>query len=139
MTIVALVFLKTVGSALHILMDIVSHFIMATLTHPWPCGKEKKPALNNLVRHMKIEARFRRALDEVLREGVFSHLTVVSHSQGSVIALDVLWYNWTADLLKKRQVQNLFLITMGSPFTHLYQYYFPLRYPPLFSSGRVIQ
>ena len=132
MTIVALVFLQTVGSALHILMDIVSHFIMARLPIPWPYGKEKKPILDNLVRQMKIEARFRRALEEVLREGDVSHLTVVSHSQGSVIALDVLWYNWTADLLKKRKVQNLFLITMGSPFTHLYQYYFPVRYPALF-------
>ena len=81
---------------------------------------------------MKIEVRFRRALDEVLREGGVWHLTVVSHGQSSVIALDVLWYNWTADLLKRRQVQNLFLITMGSPFTHLYQYYFPVRYPPHF-------
>ena len=132
MTIVAFLFLQTVGSALHILMDIISHFIMARLPIPWPWGEEKKPNLNNLVRQMKIEARFRRALEEVLREGEVSHLTVISHSQGSVIALDVLWYNWTADLLKKRNVQNLFLVTMGSPFTHLYQYYFPVRYPPLF-------
>jgi hypothetical protein len=25
---------------------------------------------------------------------------------------------------------------MGSPFTHLYQYYFPHRYPPLFRDGQ---
>ena len=42
MTIVALVFLQTVGSALHILMDIVSHFIMARLPIPWPMGRRKE-------------------------------------------------------------------------------------------------
>jgi len=134
-TLVGLLLLGSVGSALHILMDIVSHFIMARLPIPWPWGKEKKPILDNLVRQMKIEARFRRALDEVLGEGDVSHLTVVSHSQGSVIALDVLWYDWAADLIKKSNVRNLFLVTMGSPFTHLYQHYFPARYPALFLNG----
>src|ERR1044071_5613755 len=135
MALVGLVLLGSVGSALHILMDIISHFIMARLPIPWPWGKEKKPKLENLVRQMKIEARFRRVLEEVLSEGDVSHLTVVSHSQGSVIALDVLWYDWAADLIGKTKVKNLFLVTMGSPFTHLYQHYFPARYPALFLNG----
>jgi hypothetical protein len=135
MTLVGLLLLSSVGSALHILMDIISHFIMARLPIPWPWGNEKKPQLKDLVRQMKIEARFRRVLEEMLSEGAVSHLTVVSHSQGSVIALDVLWYDWAADLIEKTKVKNLFLVTMGSPFTHLYQHYFPARYPALFLNG----
>jgi hypothetical protein len=131
-TIVGLLLLNAVGSGLHILMDIVSHFIMARLPIPWPRGKQRKPKLNDLVRQMKIEARFRRVLEEVLARGNVSHLTVIAHSQGTVIALDVLWHDWAADLLQKKQVRNLLFITMGSPFTHLYQRYFPDRYPVLF-------
>ena len=46
-----------------------------------------------------------------------------------MIAIDVLWFEWAANLLKGIEVD---LVTMGSPFTHLYQYYFPNRYPELF-------
>jgi len=58
----------------------------------------------------------------------------VAHSQGTVIALDVLWLLWANNLLQDREV---YLVTMGSPFTHLYQHYFPDRYPPLFADGRL--
>lgn len=59
-------------------------------------------------------------------------LTVISHSQGTVISVDVLndpelsWLNSTFS-----EVQ---LVTMGSPVTHLYQHYFPHQYPPLHDS-----
>ena len=46
-----------------------------------------------------------------------------------MIAIDVLWLEWARRRLAGVQVD---LVTMGSPFTHLYQYYFPNRYPPLF-------
>jgi hypothetical protein len=56
-------------------------------------------------------------------------LTIISHSQGSMIAIEVLndeelaWVNH-----KFRQVN---FITMGSPFHHIYQQYFRHFYPPL--------
>ncbi len=56
-------------------------------------------------------------------------LTIVSHSQGSLIAIEVLndeELGWIND--KFRRVN---LITMGSPFHHIYQKYFSHFYPPL--------
>ncbi len=56
-------------------------------------------------------------------------LTIVSHSQGSLIAIEVLndeELGWIGD--KFRRVN---LITMGSPFHHIYQKYFSHFYPPL--------
>ena len=132
----SLLWLSPLRSGLHILMDIVSHFIMTKLPVPWPFGPERVFGLNDLVRQMKIEARFRRVLEEITKDGNASHLTVVSHSQGAALAVDVLWYNWTASLLRKKKVVHLYLITMGCPFTHLYQKYFPDRYPALFKSGK---
>jgi len=56
-------------------------------------------------------------------------LTIVSHSQGSMIAIEVLnddelaWVN--------RKFKQVNFITMGSPFHHIYQEYFQHFYPPL--------
>jgi len=56
-------------------------------------------------------------------------LTILSHSQGSMIAIEVFndeelsWVN-----TKFKQVN---FITMGSPFHHIYQQYFQHLYPPL--------
>lgn len=49
-----------------------------------------------------------------------------------MIAIDVLWLEWAANRLRGIDVD---LVTMGSPFTHLYQHYFPDRYPPLFDGS----
>jgi hypothetical protein len=86
----------------------------------------------------KIEARFERVLLEVLKMGNVDRLTVISHSQGSVIAVDVLWYDWTHRVLKEeaRHLPQVSLVTMGSPLSHLYQHYFPERYPPFFTNGK---
>ena len=77
-----------------------------------------------------IHRRFKRILD-YYRENLPGNptLTIVSHSQGSMIAIEVLnddelsWVNQ-----KFKQVN---LITMGSPFHHIYQEYFQHFYPPL--------
>jgi hypothetical protein len=56
-------------------------------------------------------------------------LTIVSHSQGTMIAIETLndpslaWLNTTFSSVR--------LVTMGSPFSHLYQHYFAHIYPPL--------
>lgn len=56
-------------------------------------------------------------------------LTVISHSQGTMIAVEVLndpelsWLN--------SSFAEVRLVTMGSPLTHLYQHYFRNVYPPL--------
>ena len=56
-------------------------------------------------------------------------LTIISHSQGTMIGIEVLndpelsWLNTTFSSVR--------LVTMGSPMRHLYQHYFLHLYPPL--------
>lgn len=56
-------------------------------------------------------------------------LTLISHSQGTMIAIEVLNDPELAWL--SRHFSEVRLVTMGSPFSHLYQHYFPNLYPPL--------
>ncbi len=56
-------------------------------------------------------------------------LTIVSHSQGTMIAIEVLndeELDWVTG-----KFSRVNLITMGSPFHHIYQQYFAHFYPPL--------
>lgn len=57
-------------------------------------------------------------------------LVIVAHSQGTVIALDVI----AAKGAKWRLMLNtpdarLDLVTMGSPYTHVYNHFFPVSFP----------
>jgi hypothetical protein len=64
-----------------------------------------------------------------------AELIVLSHSQGTIVAADVLAEAATAEALKpfKRRAW----MTFGSPLTHLYNHYFPGEYPRLdFQSAR---
>ena len=77
------------------------------------------------------------------RSGHVTRLTVVAHSQGTIIALHTLYLEWTRERLKASGVRldglpKLQLVTLGSPFTHLYQHYFPRRYPPLFDDPHAV-
>jgi hypothetical protein len=58
-------------------------------------------------------------------------LIVVSHSQGTMVAIEVL-NSPDMDCLEK--FSRVSLVTMGSPFTNLYQHYFSKFYPHLSSS-----
>lgn len=131
--IVSALFQKGLRNALHILMDVVSHFSRDGMPVPWPSTPPEETLDPNVFTiQQKLEARFRSVLDEVLQLGDVKRLTVVAHSQGTMIAIDVLWLEWAFNRLKGIDVD---LVTMGCPFTHLYQYYFPHRYPPLFDGN----
>ncbi len=56
-------------------------------------------------------------------------LIIVSHSQGTIIAIEVL-NDPELDWLKNR-FSKVSLVTLGSPLTNLYQHYFAHFYPPL--------
>lgn len=77
-----------------------------------------------------IHRRIKRIL-EYYRESMPGNpvLTIVSHSQGSMIAIEVLNDDELAWVSKKFKQVNF--ITMGSPFHHIYQEYFQHFYPPL--------
>lgn len=77
-----------------------------------------------------IHARIKNALTHFRdHAGGRPALTLISHSQGTMIAIEVLndpelaWLN--------QRFSSVRLVTMGSPFTHLYQHYFSHQYPPL--------
>jgi len=129
---VGLFFRKGLGSWLHIMADITNHFYRPRLPSPWPWKRIEHTNPEVYARQQRTAARFRRVLEEVLRLGNVTHVTIVAHSQGTMTAIDALRLEWAATLLAGKE---LYLITMGSPFTNLYQYYFPHRYPPLFTIG----
>lgn len=76
----------------------------------------------------EIRPRFALVLEHLIQTEQITKLVVVAHSQGSVIALDEL-----ADpnnvKLEQWGKNNITFVTVGSPISHLYQHYFPGRYP----------
>jgi hypothetical protein len=129
------------GAGLHIAMDVINHFYERRFGFPWPVGPLKTMDISSFPVQMRIEARFRRVLQEVLwRLGPYeiTDLTVVAHSQGTMVAINTLWLAWTHRLLKRlpgHPPVTVRLATMGSPFTYLYHHYYPARYPKLFDAN----
>jgi hypothetical protein len=131
-TVFGFLFRKGLGSWLHIMADITDHFYRPVPPCPWPWKPAEDPRPEVFTRQWRSRTRFQRVLEEMVGLGNVSHVTIVAHSQGTITALDMLSLDWAARLLAGKEVN---LITMGSPFTHLYQHYFPHRYPPLFVDG----
>lgn len=111
----AAVFSSGLRTALHAACDVVAHF----------AGPESEFPLRK-----RISRRFLETI-RFLREGPGAepqNLLIIAHSQGTVISLDAL-----ANDLWKQSLAGSFdrvtLLTFGSPFTHLYQHYFPHAYP----------
>lgn len=74
----------------------------------------------------RIQNRLRVFMDAFIANEAPDELVIISHSQGTVIVLDVLKSDGAA---WRAQVDHLSLITMGSPATHLYTHYFPTSFP----------
>lgn len=70
----------------------------------------------------QIEYRFRRVFDYMVENEKPEHITVICHSQGTVVTTRSL----RKILQDKGQMPcSVTLVTMGSPVTHLYRQYFP--------------
>jgi hypothetical protein len=111
-----------VRNILHILHDIVVHF--ASPAADCLLLKSRRTVLRYQMRY-RIAKRLRKVLNLVLTEKP-THLLVITHSQGSIIALEEL---------RKRRWRGTFdglqssgILTFGCPFTHLYQHYLPFLY-----------
>jgi hypothetical protein len=72
--------------------------------------------------------RFTRVVQWLLEYERPSRVVFVTHSQGTVLATEALASPERAGLLGPCKTA---LVTMGSPFGHLYQHYFPAGFPPL--------
>ncbi|MEM9043139.1 MAG: hypothetical protein AAGC81_00480 [Pseudomonadota bacterium] len=80
----------------------------------------------------RIDQRFVKVARELLERHRPDELIIVAHSQGTVISLDALRTNCDELIGKQQPLEHLLrrvpkktLITLGSPFSHLYQEYFP--------------
>jgi hypothetical protein len=88
------------------------------------------PGQDGYVYRQRIQCRLEQFVDDLIASEEPQRLDIVCHSQGTVIALDVLCRrgaDWGAG-------RNLGLVTMGSPWRHLYHQYFPQGFavpPPL--------
>lgn len=109
-----------------ILLDVINHFRRDP--SQTSC---KRPALGDYWIREAIYDRFYQVLREMLRRERPRRLCIISHSQGTVIAIDNLNSLRINRLLEEARVECVDLVTMGSPFEHLYQYYFPASYPTL--------
>jgi hypothetical protein len=113
---------------IHILYDIVVHFSSPGTDRVLHASRAE------MVRHparRRIAKRLRAVAKEVLAEQP-THLLIMAHSQGTIIALEDLKCGWWRPLLKK--LEHVQLITFGCPITHLYHHYMPVLYGDLTQS-----
>ncbi|MEM7203290.1 MAG: hypothetical protein AAF628_23710 [Planctomycetota bacterium] len=117
--------------ALHLADDVLSYL-------------RKYTAATHLMQARPIRSRFRRVIEYLHTQHGVDHVAILAHSQGSVIAIDELAVptdqpqgigvfrrslGETTLQAYEALAGRTTLITMGSPFGHLYQHYFPQHYP----------
>ncbi len=107
---------------LHIVRDLVDHqftprFTLSRYLLP-------RPTHQNLAhpRRARIESRLDVLLKEIVDKEGFDRLVFVAHSQGSVILHDYLSTTHDDEAIQKARAIDV--LTLGSPLTHLYKYYF---------------
>lgn len=117
-------------NTLHIMADIIGHFHSPGSDGLYP--RSRYTSLRYPMRR-RIAKRLQAVLERLVLPEKPTHLVILAHSQGTIIALE--------ELRKRRwsrhfsSLQTVTLVTLGSPFTHIYQNYFPLLYGDL-SCGR---
>ena len=63
-------------------------------------------------------------MNQLIRQEQPDEVAIVSHSQGTVIAIDVIAEEGANWLSAMPEGGRLKLVTMGSPYTHLHHHYF---------------
>ena len=72
----------------------------------------------------RIKDRLLAVMESFLKTGRYNKVSVLSHSQGTVISSLVLASDDIKELLEKHKIKGVDLVTMGSPLSHLYGTYF---------------
>ena len=98
--------------------------------------KEKScPATNTSPRGYWLRRRIHDRLDvlvgSLIRDEKPDRLDIVSHSQGTMIAIDLIDLRGKCWLNELPPGSGIGLVTMGSPYTHLYSHYFPSSFRPV--------
>lgn len=109
--------------ALDLLLDVVAHFQTGPAVRDAAGGSTSTyPAWDGITR------RFKDVLETV---GRVDRIVVVTHSQGTIVALHALGLLGIKDrpaIANGPSVAEIDLVTMGSPADHLYRYYMPRTY-----------
>lgn len=94
----------------------------------------KKFDFNNFRQRRRIHCRMQKVLNAMWQSDSFDELIVISHSQGTIIATEFAkeLQKTNGSLIDEDAREALgpvmkeaTLVTMGSPFTHIYNYYLP--------------
>lgn len=118
-------------SALDLVLDVIAHFKPAREGALGP--KPPAPGQGQPAPWEQIVARFRDVVQTTVDTVQPKRLVIVSHSQGTTLALHGLGILQVEDgldlaLPKLNDELKLRLVTMGSPVGHLYRHYMPHRY-----------
>ena len=135
----AFMVLPKLQPVLDIVLDIVNHFNFRDTRIQDIVNDEDEFDINETTfdsgrlffhRRDAIHVRFKTALAH-FRDKIENRpaLTIISHSQGTMVAIETLNDPDLAWL--HNQFSSVTLVTMGSPFSHLYQNYFQHFYPEL--------
>lgn len=118
-------------TALDLVLDVISHFRTAP-------GLQSREDSKRFTQWNAMVERFRRVVHDAIAEPEVSRLVVISHSQGTMIALHGLGLlkvgHWQPDPQTKEGL-DIELVTMGSPLTSLYRHYLPQKYTLCLGDG----
>ncbi|MGZ2259054.1 hypothetical protein [Roseobacter sp. A03A-229] len=120
-------FSNFVAGGLGVVRDIVTYAVVKNCK--WLSSvDERRP---NFQERNAIDARFRRVLYYGVEALKPERITIISHSQGTVITTQMLQNKWVKRKIQKLeevlpggQPPKVLLVTMGSPVTHIYRRYF---------------
>ncbi len=82
-------------------------------------------------RRERIKNRLKVMMSKLIRDEQPTEIYFVSHSQGTVVAIDVLnelGRKWLSMLPERAELN---LVTMGSPYIHVHRHYFPHAFPAI--------
>ncbi|MFV0492316.1 MAG: hypothetical protein ACK5M4_10895 [Pseudorhodobacter sp.] len=108
---------NAIANFLGVALDIVVYATRSGAANPRVAGQP-----NHYVHAERIEGRFRSTLKKLLIQEHADKITVISHSQGTVVVTRGL------QQMRSQLPVKPTLVTMGSPLTHVYTHYFALNY-----------
>jgi hypothetical protein len=120
---------KHLGVGLGVGKDVINYFVdsvpkKSPLQNFKDMMEDPDRATSFTLRH-RINTRFRIVLDTKMQAFKPDEVLIISHSQGTMISVSQLSRK---DVLQSLGKVPYTLITMGSPFSHLYHYYFPTQF-----------
>ncbi len=76
----------------------------------------------------RMHQRFVTVMETMIASEKPEEVVVIAHSQGTVIAVQAMRKNETSMLFDTKSIGQRTLVTMGSPYSHLYEHYFPSKF-----------